>query len=68
MSDVRKPRINLDLMPESTREEHCRVLYRCICDFFRNMTPAQEEHYKRWSEEYDRKHGLVPSTEKGGDT
>lgn len=69
MNIPKKPRINLDLMPESMREEHCRVLYKCICDFFRNMTPAQKEHYERWSEEYDRKHGLIPDTnEEGGET
>lgn len=69
MSTPRKPRINLDLMPESMREEHCRTLYGCICEFFSNMTPEQREHYERWSEEYDRKHGLVPAAfAEGGDT
>lgn len=52
------PRINLELMPESVREEHCRVLLSSIREFFGNMTPAQKEAYERWSEEYDRKHGL----------
>lgn len=69
MNNPKKPRINLDLMPESMREEHCRVLYECIRDFFSNMTPAQKEHYERWSKEYDRKHGLVPDTiAEGGET
>lgn len=60
MNKSKKPRINVGLMPESMREEHCRVLYGCIRDFFSNMTPAQKEHYDRWSKEYDRKHGLSP--------
>ena len=66
MSKPQKPRINLELMPESAREEHCRVLIRSIREFFANMSPAQKEAYQRWSEEYDRKHGLSPEITVGG--
>lgn len=69
MNISKKPRINLDLMPESMREEHCKVLYECIRDFFSNMSPAQKEHYERWSKEYDLKYGFIPDTiAEGGDT
>ena len=69
MNISKKPRINLDLMPESTKDEHCRVLYSCIQDYFRNMTPEQRERYENWCEEYDRIHGLTDSDAamKGGD-
>ena len=66
MSKPQKPRINLELMPESVREEHCRVLIGSIREFFANMSPAQKEDYQRWSEEYDRKHGLSPEITVGG--
>lgn len=59
--------IDLSKAPPHVLEEHCRILDRSILAFFSNMTPAQEEAYQRWSEEYDRKHGLTPeSSKKGG--
>lgn len=54
--------IDLSKVPPHVLEEQCRILDRSIREFFSNMTPAQKEHYERWSEEYDRKHGLVPDT------
>ena len=70
MSATTKPRINLDLMPESMRVEHCRVLYANIIEHKRNRTPEEQERFERWSEEYDRKHGLIPenTSAEGGET
>ena len=59
--------IDLSKVPPHELNEYCRILNRSIPEFISNMTPAQEEAYQRWSEEYDRKHGLTPeSSKKGG--
>ncbi len=61
--------IDLSKVPDHALEEQCRILDRSIREFFSNMTPAQEADFKRFCEEYDRKHGLAsePDTEGGGE-
>ena len=58
---------DLSKVPPHVLEEHCRVLYKSMREFFSNMTPEQEAAFLHWCAEYDRKHGLAPESEERGE-
>lgn len=55
-------KIDTSQIPESVRDEICRVLLRSVKEYFKD--PKHEEEYQRWLVEYEKRKAATAAANK----